>query len=60
MKLPTLQEYIIIEEILVDADKFGLRAEVSSFAEKVWDERKSEEEFTLLDAYYISFNEWVK
>lgn len=60
MKLPTLQEQIIIEEILTDASIHGLREEVRNAAEKIWQERKEEEEFTLLEAYHIAFNDLVK
>lgn len=60
MKLPTLQEQIIIEEILTDASIRGLREEVRNAAEEIWQERKEEEEFTLLEAYHIAFNDLVK
>lgn len=60
MKIPTLTEQILIEEVLANAENYGLKIEVRDFAEKTWDERKGEEDFTLLDAYHISFNDWVK
>jgi hypothetical protein len=60
MKLPTLQEQIIIEEILTDANIHDLREEVRNAAEEIWQERKEEEEFTLLEAYHIAFNDLVK
>jgi hypothetical protein len=60
MKTPTLQEAIIIEEILVDADEYHLRHEVRNTAEQIWLERKDEEEFTLPEAYHLAYHECVK
>jgi hypothetical protein len=60
MNIPTLSEQIIIEEILSEALSLGLRYEVRDLAEKIWSERKQEEDFTLLDAYHLAFNELVK
>lgn len=60
MKIPTLPEIITIEEILIDADKHSLRIEVRETAEKIWSEKRDEEEFTLLDAYHLAYHEWVK
>ena len=60
MKIPTLSEQIIIEEILAEASTFGLRTEVRESAEKIWIERKQEEDFTLLDAYHLAFLDWIK
>lgn len=60
MKIPTLSETIIIDEILSDADKYGLRIEVRDTAEQIWLDRKDEEEFTLLEAYHLAYHEWVK
>ena len=57
---PTLQEQITIEEILIEADAFGLRLEVKESAEKIWKERTSDSEFTLLDAYHLAFLDWIK
>ena len=60
MKIPTLPEIITIEEILIDANAHDLRIEVRETAEKIWSERRDEEEFTLLDAYHLAYHEWVK
>lgn len=60
MKIPTLPEIITIEEILIDADMHSLRIEVRETAEKIWSEKRDEEEFTLLDAYHLAYQEWVK
>lgn len=60
MKIPTLPEIITIEEILIDADMHSLRIEVRETAEKIWSEKRDEEEFTLLDAYHLAYHEWVK
>lgn len=60
MKIPTLSEIITIEEILIDANMHSLRIEVRETAEKIWSEKKDEEEFTLLDAYHLAYHEWVK
>lgn len=60
MKIPTLPEIITIEEILIDADKHSLRIEVRETAEKIWSEKRDEEEFTLLDAYHLAYHDWVK
>ena len=60
MKIPTLPEIITIEEILIDADIHSLRIEVRETAEKIWSEKRDEEEFTLLDAYHLAYHEWVK
>lgn len=58
--IPTLQEQITIEEILAEAEAFGLRSEVRDEAEQVWLQRKNEEEFTLLDAYHIAYHTLIK
>lgn len=58
--IPTLQEQITIEEILIEADAFNLRREVRENAEKIWDQRKNEEEFTLLDAYHVAYHNLLK
>jgi len=58
--IPTLQEQITIEEILIEADAFGLRIEVRNTAEKIWADRRDEEEFTLLEAYHLAYHEWIK
>ena len=60
MKIPTLPEIITIEEILIDANAHDLRIEVRETAEKIWSEKRDEEEFTLLDAYHLAYHEWVK
>ena len=58
--IPTLEEQFMIEEILNKAGRFGLRREVIESAERILLEKKSDESFTLLDAYYFAFNDWVK
>ena len=60
MKIPTLPEIITIEEILIEANAHDLRIKVRDTAEKIWSERRDEEEFTLLDAYHLAYHEWVK
>ena len=56
----TLQEEITIQEILSEANAYGLRLEVKESAEKIWKERSSDSEFTLLDAYHLAFLDWIK
>lgn len=58
--IPNIHEQIAIEEILIEANAFSLRSEVKESAEKIWSQRKNEEEFTLLDAYHLAFHGWVK
>ena len=58
--IPTLQEQITIEEILTEAEAFGLRSEVRDEAERVWSQRKNEEEFMLLDAYHVAYHTFIK
>lgn len=58
--IPTLEEQITIEEILIEALAFGLKREVIESADSIWSQRKNEEEFTLLDAYHLAFHDWVK
>ena len=58
--IPTLQEQITIEEILTEAGSFSLRIKVIDEAEKIWSQRKDEEEFTLLDAYHIAYHTLIK
>lgn len=56
----TLQEEVTIQEILAEAGSYGLRAEVIKSAEQIWAENKSDEGFTLLDAYHLAFLDWIK
>lgn len=58
--IPTLQEQIAIEEILIEAYAFNIRHEVRDSAEKIWSKRKNEEAFTLLDAYQVAYHEYIK
>jgi len=58
--MQTLQEAITIEEILCEADAYGLRTEVRESAEKIWADNKEDEYFTLLDAYHLAFLDWIK
>ena len=58
--MQTLQEEITIQEILAEANAYGLKSEVMQSAEKIWYKNKSEEGFTLLDAYHLAFLDWIK
>jgi hypothetical protein len=58
--MQTLQEEITIHEILAEADAYGLKHEVRESAERIWEENKDDEEFTLLDAYHLAFLDWIK
>jgi len=58
--MQTLQEEITIQEILAEADAYGLRSEVKESAEYIWKERSIEPDFTLLDAYHLAFLDWIK
>jgi len=58
--IPTLEEQFMIEEILNIANRYGLKTEVIESAEEILLERKGDESFTLLDAYYFAFKDWVK
>jgi len=58
--MQNLQEELSIHEILAEANAYGLRSEVIESAEKIWDENKGDEEFTLLDAYHLAFLDWIK
>ena len=57
MALPTLEEHIQIQEILEEANAYGLRHEVCEWADKLIDESP---EISLLDAYVLAFKEWIK
>ena len=57
--IPTLQEIIIIDEILTEATSYGLRIEVRDAAEKIWSEN-NDDTFTLLDAYHTAFRTLIK
>lgn len=57
MGIPTLEEQIHIEEILAEANAWGLKREVQSWANKLMEESP---EMALVDAYAIAFDEWVK
>lgn len=57
MGIPTLEEQIHIEEILAEANAWGLKREVQSWANKLMEELS---EMALVDAYAIAFDEWVK
>lgn len=46
-----------IEEILTEANAYGLRAEVKQYAEKLLDESP---EMDPIDAYTHGFEEWIK
>jgi len=53
----TIQQQIEIEEILWEADRWGLRGEVEMFAQKNLEETPT---MDILDAYYHAFNDWIK
>ena len=46
-----------IEEILEEANAYGLRGEVKDTAKKIL---KKESELSELSAYVIAYNEWIK
>lgn len=52
-----LQKQIEIEELLQEADRWGLRGEVEMYAQKNLEETPTME---ILDAYYNAFNDWIK
>ena len=55
-----LQEEIEIQEILAEANAYGLRTEVVVSAEKIWADNKNDADFSLLDAYHAAYHEWIK
>lgn len=57
MPMPTLEEHMQIEEILVEANAHGLRHEVCEWADKFIEEDPN---ISLLDAYVLAFQEWIK
>lgn len=46
-----------IEEILLEADRWGLRGEVEMYAQKYIDDEPT---IDIIEAYNNAFNEWVK
>lgn len=46
-----------LESLLSEADAYGLRWEVETWAQKALDENP---EMTISDAYWYGFNEWIK
>lgn len=52
----TLEDHIQIEEILAEANAYGLKLEVIETAEKLI----IKEGYSYLDAYDTAFNEWIK
>lgn len=46
-----------IEEILIEADAYGLRLEVMEWAKKELEENPK---LRKVDAYHLAYNEWVK
>ena len=46
-----------IEEILLEADRWGLRGEVEMFAERMISDDPT---IDVIEAYHNAFNEWVK
>jgi hypothetical protein len=52
----TLEDHIQIEEILAEANAYGLRPEVIDTAEKLI----IKEGYSHVDAYDAAFNEWIK
>jgi len=59
MKLPTLSEQIIIEEIREEARAYGISQELVILAEEIWESRKDDKEFTLLNAYHKAFHQLI-
>lgn len=53
----TLDQLYEIEEVLQEADRWGLRGEVEMYAQKNLKETPTME---ILDAYYHAFNDWIK
>ena len=51
----TLTDHIHIEEILAEANAYGLKAEVERTAEQF-----IAEGYERVDAFVLAFNEWVK
>jgi hypothetical protein len=51
----TLDEHLLIEEILAEANAYGLKAEVTKWANKLLKEGYSYEE-----SYNMAFLEWCK
>lgn len=47
----------LIEEILIEADEYGLRDEVIETAAKI---RKQDPSIEAVDSYQIAFKEWIK
>ena len=54
-QIMNLDDYLIIEEILAEANAYGLRAEVQEWANKLMKEGHDYEA-----AYTMAFNEWCK
>jgi len=57
MSIPTLDEHIQIQEILTEANAYGLRHEVCEWADKFIEENP---DITILDAYILAYQEWIK
>ena len=56
--IPTLQEIIIIDEILAESSAAGLRKEVIEAAQQIWNDNE-DESFTLLDAYHKAYRDLI-
>jgi hypothetical protein len=54
-QIMNLNDYLTIEEILAEANAYGLRAEVQEWANKLMKEGHDYEA-----AYTMAFNEWCK
>ncbi|MDA9262816.1 hypothetical protein OAC86_00600 [bacterium] len=50
-----LEDHLQIEEILAEANAYGLRSEVTQTAAQF-----TKEGYSNLDAYSLAFNEWIK
>jgi hypothetical protein len=51
----TLEEHLYVEEVLTEANAYGLKAEVQESANKFL-----KEGYGYQDAYALAFDEWVK
>lgn len=54
-QIMNLNDYLLIEEILAEANAYGLKAEVQTWANKLLKEGYDYEA-----AYQMAFNEWCK
>ena len=50
----TLEDYILIEEILAEANSYGIKSNVQKLAEQY-----VKEGVDLVEAYHAAFNHWI-